>query len=270
MNFYKYLTIIFSILMMNFAFAELKTWGMPTDAQEGESPTEEVTPEEGTPEEGTPEEGTPEEGTPEEGTPEEGTPEQDDVPMDTDDSEISEGQPIKFKEEFLVSAEFGSSMPFGTNLKNQFTNGSNLKVDILTPFSFSGFTMSGQLRMLSLVASGDFSENYTDYSVTSLGIALNREIAFLNLNIGTGLSLASGTAMYQPFDDFNMTTLYVSAGVSYDLPLSILTSKLNNESLNNLKMSINLGGIEIFGAPADEGTSDIIDFGLSIGYPFFF
>lgn len=289
MSFYKYLTIFFSIIMMNFSFAELKTFGLPTDSQEEESPTEEGTPEDGTPEDnmirmikGTPEEGAPEEGAPEEGTPEEGAPEegapeennpednmeQDELPTISENNEINSDQPVEFKEEYVATVGIGSTIPLGTNLKNQFSGGLKFSGTLSTPFEFSGIKILGNFSMFTLKAEGDLSSNYTDYSVTSFGLNFNKKVSILDITLGTGLSIASGTAMYLPYDDYNMTTLYISGTLSYDLPISNLMSKVGQ--LENLNVSIAIGGMEIFGAPADEGTSDVIDFGLNVSYPFFF
>ena len=274
MSFYKYLTIFFSIIMMNFSFAELKTFGLPTDSQEEESPTEEGTPEDGTPEDnmirmikGTPEEGAPEEGAPEENNPEDNM-EQDELPTISENNEINSDQPVEFKEEYVATVGIGSTIPLGTNLKNQFSGGLKFSGTLSTPFEFSGIKILGNFSMFTLKAEGDLSSNYTDYSVTSFGLNFNKKVSILDITLGTGLSMASGTAMYLPYDDYNMTTLYISGTLSYDLPISNLMSKVGQ--LEDLNVSIAIGGMEIFGAPADEGTSDVIDFGLNVSYPFFF
>ena len=279
MSFYKYLTIFFSIIMMNFSFAELKTFGIPMDSQEEESPTEEGVPEDGSPEEVTPEDnmirmikGAPEEGAPEEGAPEENNPEdnmeQDELPTISENNEINSDQPVEFKEEYVATVGIGSTIPLGTNLKNQFSGGLKFSGTLSTPFEFSGIKILGNFSMFTLKAEGDLSSNYTDYSVTSFGLNFNKKVSILDITLGTGLSIASGTAMYLPYDDYNMTTLYISGTLSYDLPISNLMSKVGQ--LENLNVSIAIGGMEIFGAPADEGTSDVIDFGLNVSYPFFF
>ena len=261
----NYITLVVGILMINLMYAELKTFGMPSETETKEIPSEEI------PSEETPSEETPSEETPSEETPSEETPvEEDVIPIAAEDNEVNDDQPIKFKEEYVVSLKLGSSIPFGTNLKNQFTSGTNFEADISTPFGFSGFKLFGHLSMLNLVADGQYSDNYTDYSVTNLGLKLKREVSMLDISIGTGLSMANGTAMYPPFGDYDMTTLFISGSVSYTLPLSGVMSKIAGGKLQDLNIAVSAGGIEIFGAPAEDGTSDIIDLGISISHPFFF
>ena len=127
MKYINYLTIIFSVVFMNFAQAELKTFGTPEDSQTEEAPSEEnlpleESPEEGTPEEGIPTEGNPEEGAPQDDAPEEDAPEEDDeIPTASENSEISDDQPIKFKEEYMLSA----------SLLFQSIQGQTLSIDLI-------------------------------------------------------------------------------------------------------------------------------------------
>ena len=272
---FNYITLLIAFFMMNIMYAELKTFGIPTDVETEETPSEE-TPAEEAPSEETPAEEVPSEETPSEETPEEDVPLEDmeeEMPMASDNSEINTDQPIKFKEEYVVSLSLGSSMPFGTNLKNQFSGGSNFKLDVSTPFEFSGFKFLGHLSMLSIKAEGDRSANYSDYNVTNIGLKVNKKVSFLNLSFGTGLSMSSGTAMYSPYPEYDMTTLYISGGASYTLPLSSILEKVQNEMVQNLSMSLYFGGIEIFGAPSGgdkSQTSDMLNFGLGISYPILF
>ncbi len=277
MSFNKYLTIIFSILTMNFAFAELKTWGMPTDTQEQESPTEETSPgegipEESAPEESTPEEDAPEEGTPEEGTPEEGTPEQDDVPMTTDDSEISEDQPIAFKEEYVVSLGLGLPLYIGSNLDNRFDKGLGFNLGVSTPFSFNlmnkDVNLSLSMKMNSLTVNDQFNALGTsDYSPTLLGLNMNTNISVLDLSIGSGLAFASGDVNLD--EDYSMTTLYLDLGFGYSLQFERFS--FIPEQFQGMNMSFNSNLVMIMGAPDDTGdTSNLINLGISLGYPFLF
>ena len=43
-----------------------------------------------------------------------------------------------------------------------------------------------------------------------------------------------------------------------------------NFDISNLAISLFVEGLEIVGAPAEEGTSDIINAGVSVGYPILF
>tara|TARA_B100000941_G_scaffold285507_1_gene257645 strand:- start:2157 stop:2984 length:828 start_codon:yes stop_codon:yes gene_type:complete len=275
MSFYKYLTIIFSILTMNFAFAELRTWGMPTDTPEEESPTEEASPEGGSPEEVTPEESTPvapEEVAPEEDNPEESTPEQDDMGMTTDDSELSDNQPVKFKEEYMVSASLTLPIYTGSNLEYRFDNGAGFSLGISTPFSFNlmnkDINISASLRMNNFSANDDAKMDGTsDYSPTLIGVNLNTDLSILDMSIGSGLATASGDI--ETGSEYSMTSFYASVGLGYTLlfeNLSFIPDPFKG-------MNLTLGGdmVMIMSAPDETGdTSNFINFGMSLGYPIFF
>lgn len=270
----NFITLCIAPLMMNIMFAELKTFGMPVESDDeteqapaeqtpaGEEPVEEEPIEEEPIEEEPIEEELDE--APEQ-DPTEDLPIDDEMPSASEDSELSEDQPVKFKEEYLISVRLGSSMPFGKNLKNSFSSGMNFQIDVGTPFSFSGIQLLGHLSMSNLAAS---NEAYSDYGVTNIGIKFSKAMSSLNIKLGTGLSLSSGTTMYQPYEDYSMTTFFISGGLDYTLPLSGLLS--GKGKLEELRVSLSMGGIEIFGAPSDSGTSDLLDFGLSVSYPLYF
>ena len=169
---------------MNFAFAELKTFGMPEDTPSEESPAEEVTPEESAPEEGTPEEdspqdGAPEDGAPEDDAPEDGAPEDDDMPIASEDSEMSDDQPVKFKEEYVLSASL--SMPIFTDqiLITDSIKGLVL-IGMTTPFSFNlmvNINLSLSLKMNSFPVTGKLNlKNFRLYSML-LGLNMNTNVS---------------------------------------------------------------------------------------------
>ena len=187
--------------------------------------------------------------------------------------------PIEFKDEYIVSINLGSTIPFGTNLKNQFTSGMNLKLNFLTPFGFE--LLSKDFKLLAgldiMKCTANEGAGYEDYSITSLGTRLVTNISVIDLSIGTGLAMSSGTQMYitdGEYPKYSMTTAFISAGLSYTLPLSGLLKKSDMGNLNfdisNLSISLFIEGMEIFGSPAAEGTSDLINAGIAIGYPILF
>ena len=197
--------------------------------------------------------------------------------MDTPKEESFES--IDFKDEYLVSLNFGSTIPFGTNVKNQFGSGLNLKVNILTPFGFT--ILNKDFKLLAgidiMKCTANEGATYSDYSITSFGAKLVTNISILDISMGSGLASASGTQMYPvdgEYPDYSMTTAYISAGVSYTLPFKELFKKINLGNLNfdisNLSISVSVEGMEIMGAPAAKGTSDLINAGISIGYPILF
>ena len=172
------------------------------------------------------------------------------------------------KAEYIVSVNLGTSMPIGANLSEKYTGGSNLQANVATPFEFSGVKVLGHLSMLSLTASGS---EYTNYSVTSFGVKLEKAISVINISLGAGLSMSSGDSMQAPdHAPYDMTTLFLSGGLSYNLPLTGVLTKIADGRFQDLNIALSMGGMEIFGAPADAGTSDLLDFGLSVSYPFLF
>lgn len=200
--------------------------------------------------------------------------------------------PIDFKDEYLVTANLGMSIPFGSNLKSKFTSGANIKFNILTPFGFTflnkDFKIAAGVDIVSCKAleerSTDAEGNqYTDYSATNIGAKLVTSISSINLFAGTGLATASGNEMIlrdgngdgvATYNEYSMTSAYFSAGGSYTLPLSSLFEKIDmgniNFDISNLTISLFGEGVMIMAAPAEEGTSDIINAGISIGYPILF
>ena len=189
------------------------------------------------------------------------------------------GNPVDFKDEYLITLNFGSAIPFGKNLKESFTGGLNMKFNILTPFGFSmlgkDFKLAAGLDILKCAANEGAA--YDDYSVTSFGAKLITNISVINISMGSGLATSSGTSFVSDEDgypEYSMTTAYISGGVSYELPLAKLFQKIDmgniNFDISNLSISVYAEGIEIFGAPAEEGTSDLISAGVSIGYPILF
>ena len=215
--------------------------------------------------------------------------------ISTEDEETENEEmliPIDFKDEYLVTINMGSSIPFGSNLKSKFTPGMNLSFDVLTPFGFTllnkDFKVSAGLDMISCTAkenriADNEGNQYSDYSATNIGTKLVTNISIVDISVGTGLAISSGTEMnlrdsdgdgVDEYNTYDMTTAYVSAGMSYTLPLSKLFKKIDlgniNFDVSNLTISFFGEGLMIMGAPAEEGTSDIINAGISIGYPILF
>ena len=65
-----------------------------------------------------------------------------------------------------------------------------------------------------------------------------------------------------------MTTLYLDLGLGYTLQFENFHLF---EPLKGMNMSFNSNLIMIMGAPDETGdTSNMVNFGMSLGYPFFF
>ena len=200
--------------------------------------------------------------------------------------------PIDFKDEYLITANIGSTVPYGKNLKSKFTPGTNFKLNVLTPFGFTllnkDFKIAAGIDMMSCTAKEDrITDNegnqYGNYSATNIGAKLVTNISAISISAGTGLAISSGTEMLLrdgdgdgdvEYNSYDITTAYFSAGASYELPLSKLLEKVDmgniNFDISNLSISLFGEGVIIMAAPAEEGTSDIINAGISIGYPILF
>ena len=268
MKFYKYLTIIFSIIVMNFAHAELKTFGVPDEPQTDETPSQEGLPDEGTPEESSAEDSNPEESNPEEGTPEEGN----DMSSATDDSVIGEDQPVKFKEEYVLSMDLSLPVYTGSNLESRFDNGLSFGFEVSTPFAFEvagqNISVSAQLVLNSLTANDNSANTGTsDYTPMLLGAKLNSEVSVLDVSLSTGLAMASGDV--RTGEDYSMTSLYAGAGLGYSLSFKSLS--FMPEPMKGMSLRLGADLRMIFGSPDDTGdSSNLINIGMSLGYPLFF
>ena len=71
----------------------------------------------------------------------------------------------------------------------------------------------------------------------NLGIKLAKAISVLDVTLGAGLSLSSGVAMEVPHEDYDMTTFFISGGLSYSLPLSGILSKIQDGKFQDLDIS---------------------------------
>ena len=100
-----------------------------------------------------------------------------------------------------------------------------------------------------------------------IGVNLNTDLSVLDVTLGTGLSMASGQV--ETGEDYSMTTLYLNVGLGY----SLLFEKLSfmPESLKGMSLLVGGDMIMIMGAPDETGdTSNLINLGMSLGYPVLF
>ena len=276
MKHFNYLLLFVALLMMNVMNAELKTFGMPTEeAPAEEAPSEEVpaeeAPTEEAPTEEAPTEEVPAEEAPSEEAPSEEAPTEEEMPSASEDSELTTEQPIKFKEEYVISANLAMPIFVGQNLDYRFDKGLGFSLDISTPFSFNlmnkDINISASLKMNNFnVNSAEEVNGTSSYTPMLVGANLNTNLSILDVTLGTGLSMASGQNVSE---DYSMTTLYMNLGLGYTLEFENFS--FMPESLKG--MNATLGGdlIMIMGAPDETGdTSNIINLGLSLGYPVFF
>ena len=194
------------------------------------------------------------------------------MPTESSDPELSDDQPVTFKEEYVIS--LGFTMPFyvGTNLDTRFDKGMGLNLDFSTPFAFNlmnkNIDISGSLKMNSFtVNSYAESKGTSDYTPMLIGVNLNTDISVLDISLGTGLSIASGQEVSN--SDYSMTTLFIDLGIGYSLQLGNFS--FIPENLKSMNMFLGTNMVMIMGAPDESGdTSNFMNFGMSLGYPLFF
>ena len=262
---FNYLMILAALLMMNVMNAELKTFGMPTETEE--APTEEV------PDEEAPDEEAPDEEAPDEEAPDE----EEEMPSASEDSEVSTDQPIKFKEEFLVSANLGTTMPLGKNISPEFSSGLSFGLSVKTPFSFklgnNDIDILLKFDLTTLGANEVPSTDVKDFGISTFGAALGTKISVLDVHLNLGMASLSGTALDSydengvfTADDFSNTSPFIGMNIAWQLPIPTL-----HPSLEDLRVSLLAGGAMVMSGPTNESaSSEILNFGLSIGYPFLF
>ena len=193
------------------------------------------------------------------------------MPSASDDSELTEDIPINFKDEYVISLNLGMPVMIGENLDYRFNPGLSISLGITTPFGFSlmskDVAVSGSFSMHNLTANDEFPD-ISAYAPMNIGANLSTDLMMFDLTLGTGLAMASGTWKVGE-EDYSMTSLYTSFGLSYTLPLESLLA--NAGALSDLQMSLGGGYTMIFGSPDDKGeTSDLINVGMNLGYPILF
>ena len=188
------------------------------------------------------------------------------MPEISETSEENITQPIKFKEEFIVTGHVGMSMPFGSNLQHSFESGTSIKVNIGTPFGFSlgkrEFKISGGIDMLTLPLKENSGSSATDdYGLINVSAKMSTKLLIFNVHLGVGMGSASA---------YELTVPSFSGGLTYQLPIEGLLENLNQPALNGVDVSLFLEIVELTSSPLENGTSDLMNMGLSVSYPVLF
>ena len=142
---------------------------------------------------------------------------------------------------FGVSTMFGATIPMGTNLKSNFSSGSNFGVHIDTPLSFNIGSMEGKvgaevyLSSMSAANTGGSPYNLTNIAGT---ISLFPLKSF-EVKAGLGISPSS-------IGDYSKVLFSIPVDINYYLPFSI----------KGFGMALNLHAQETLGIPTDFGTED--------------
>ena len=142
---------------------------------------------------------------------------------------------------FGVSTMFGASIPMGTNLKSNFSSGSNFGIHLDTPLSFNVGSMEGKVgtevyfSSMSAVNAGD-----SPYKLTNLAGTISLfPLKSIEVKAGLGLSPSS-------IGDYSKVLFSIPVDINYYLPFSV----------KGFGMALNLHAQETLGIPTDTGTED--------------
>jgi hypothetical protein len=162
---------------------------------------------------------------------------------------------------FGVSTMFGASIPMGTNLKSNFSSGSNFGIHIDTPLSFNVGSMEGKVgteiyfSSMSAVKAGD-----SPYKLTNLAGTISL-FPLKSIEVKAGLGVSPST-----IGDYNKVLFSIPVDINYYLPFSV----------KGFGMALNLHAQETLGIPTDigtedtKGTSEFINVGFFITTPLVF
>jgi hypothetical protein len=136
---------------------------------------------------------------------------------------------------------FGASIPMGTNLKSNFSSGSNFGIHIDTPLSFNVGSMEGKVgtevyfSSMSAVNAGD-----SPYKLTNLAGTISLfPLKSIEVKAGLGVSPSS-------IGDYSKVLFSIPVDINYYLPFSV----------KGFGMALNLHAQETLGIPTDTGTED--------------
>tara|TARA_B100001250_G_scaffold107612_1_gene90768 strand:+ start:1235 stop:2134 length:900 start_codon:yes stop_codon:yes gene_type:complete len=162
---------------------------------------------------------------------------------------------------FKVSTILGTSIPMGTNLKANFSSGSNFGVHIETPISYNlgnkeaRFGADLYLSSMSSVKSGGAAYNLGNINGT-ISLSLTKS---LELKAGLGITPAT-------IGDYAKTLFSIPVDLNYYLPFNV----------KGFGLALNLHAQETLGIPNDigtedtAGTSEFINVGFFITTPLVF
>ena len=142
---------------------------------------------------------------------------------------------------FGVSTMFGASIPMGTNLKTNFSSGSNFGIHLDTPLSFNVGSMEGKVgtevyfSSMSAVQAGG-----SPYKLTNLAGTISLfPLKSIEVKAGLGVSPSS-------IGDYSKVLFSIPIDINYHLPFSV----------KGFGMALNLHAQETLGIPTDIGTED--------------
>lgn len=167
--------------------------------------------------------------------------------LEEEEGVYEEGTPRSFG----IGLAVGSTLPFGQNTTDRFNSGMNFGLTINTPIGmYLGpfeLIFGGEISFINLSAietSGD------GYSITNIMGTMTTKIIVFDVVAGVGLSPAS-------IGEDSKTSMSVIVDASYKVPIK----------MDPVSIALKFRAMESLGYPGqDAGTSDLIGFGVNIGY----
>ena len=142
---------------------------------------------------------------------------------------------------FGVSTMFGATIPMGTNLKSNFSSGSNFGIHLDTPLSFNVGSMEAKVgtevyfSSMSAASSGG-----SPYKLTNIAGTISLfPLKSIEVKAGLGVSPSS-------IGDYSKVLFSIPVDINYYLPFSV----------KGFGMALNLHAQETLGIPTDIGTED--------------
>ena len=142
---------------------------------------------------------------------------------------------------FGVSTMFGATIPMGTNLKSNFSSGSNFGIHLDTPISFNLGSMEAKVgtevyfSSMSAANTGGSPYNLANIAGTISLFPLKS----IEVKAGLGVSPSS-------IGDYSKVLFSIPVDINYYLPFSV----------KGFGMALNLHAQETLGIPTDDGTED--------------
>ena len=142
---------------------------------------------------------------------------------------------------FGVSTMFGATIPMGTNLKSNFSSGSNFGIHLDTPLSFNVGSMEAKVGTEVYFSSMSAANaGGSPYKLTNLaGTPSLFPLKSIEVKAGLGVSPSS-------IGDYSKVLFSIPVDINYYLPFSV----------KGFGMALNLHAQETLGIPTDIGTED--------------
>ena len=142
---------------------------------------------------------------------------------------------------FGVSTMFGATIPMGTNLKSNFSSGSNFGIHLDTPLSFNVGSMEAKVGTEVYFSSMSAANTSgSPYNLTNLAGTLSLfPLKSIEVKAGLGVSPSS-------IGDYSKVLFSIPVDINYHLPFSV----------KGFGMALNLHAQETLGIPTDTGTED--------------